>query len=77
MSISMECFESHGHFATYDAYRAASGHLPIFEVMCHFCGYEASDSVVPPSVCPKCNAASWERSPRPGSILSNAQRHVA
>ncbi len=77
MSISMECFESHGHFATYDAYRPQAGHIPIFQVMCHFCGFEAPDAVVPPDVCPKCNAASWERTPRPGSILSNAKRQVA
>ena len=42
MSISMECFESHGHFATYDAYRPQAGHIPIFQVMCHFCGFEAA-----------------------------------
>jgi predicted Zn-ribbon and HTH transcriptional regulator len=77
MSISMECFESHGHFATYDAYPRSADRELIFQVQCHFCGYEAPDAVSPPKFCPKCNAASWERFAKPGSILKNAERYVA
>ena len=47
MSISMECFESHGHFATYDAYPRAAQRELIFEVQCHFCGYVPLDNVIP------------------------------
>ncbi|MGA3066457.1 MAG: hypothetical protein ABSF29_06375 [Tepidisphaeraceae bacterium] len=77
MSISMECFESNGHFATYDAYPKLADRELVFQVQCHFCGYEPTDTVVAPKFCPKCNSTSFERYAKPGSILANAQRYVA
>ncbi len=74
MSISMERFESHGQFATYDPCSAAISRISIFAVQCHNCGFEPQNIVTPPRVCPKCRGESWERYAKPGSILKNADR---
>ncbi len=75
MSISMEKFASHGHFATYDPFTRGDRGMAIFQLQCRSCGYEADNSVTPPSVCPKCHSEAWERFVRPGSILENAARY--
>ena len=31
---------------------------------CRWCGYEADDPIVPPTVCPKCHGSTWQRSGR-------------
>lgn len=75
MSISMDRFESHGHFPTYDPFASAPQRVMVFEVQCHACGYEPEDVVTPPRVCPKCHGESWDRFAKPGSILDNANRY--
>jgi rubrerythrin len=75
MSISMERFESHGHFATYDPFHAAAQRVSVFHLQCRCCGFEPENTVTPPRVCPKCHGESWERFARPGSILNNAERY--
>ena len=75
MSISMEKFASHGHFATYEPFARSDRGMTIFELKCRSCGYEAEDSVTAPKLCPKCHAEAWERFVRPGSILENAARY--
>lgn len=75
MSISMERFESHGQFTTYDPFAHNISRIAIFQLQCRCCGYEPEDSIVPPKVCPKCHGESFERFARPGSILDNANRY--
>lgn len=75
MSISMERFASHGHFATYDPFGREDRGAAIFQLQCRSCGYEADNAVSAPGVCPKCHSESWERFVRPGSILENASRY--
>ena len=75
MSIGMQRFASEGSFATYDPFARDSHRVGIFQLQCRCCGYEPEDVVVPPRVCPKCHAESWERFARPGSILTNASRY--
>jgi hypothetical protein len=77
MSISMEGFESHGHFAAYDPHQHHTGRITVFRLECRCCGFEPEDTVVAPRICPKCHSHSWERTARPGSILENADRYVA
>lgn len=75
MSISTERFESSGHFATYDPFRAAPQRVAVFTLQCRCCGFEPTDAVTVPKLCPKCHGESWERFARPGSILENAERY--
>jgi rubrerythrin len=75
MSISMERFASDGHYATYDPFRTTPPRVEVFQLQCRSCGFEPSDSVVAPKVCPKCHGESWERFAKPGSILTNADRY--
>lgn len=75
MSISMERFESHGQFVTYDPFANAISRIAVFQLQCRNCGYEPEDSVVAPRVCPKCHGETFERFARPGSILENANRY--
>jgi hypothetical protein len=75
MSISMDRFESHGHFATYDPFHAAAQKVMVFQLQCRSCGFEPTDVVSAPRVCPKCHGESWERFTKPGSILDNANRY--
>jgi rubrerythrin len=75
MSIQMEPFASHGHFATYDPYSAASDKVAMFQLQCRSCGFEPEGTVIAPRLCPKCHGKSWERFTRPGSILNNAERY--
>jgi len=75
MSISMERFGAQGQYVTYDPFARAVSRIAIFQLQCRCCGYEPEDSVVPPKVCPKCGAESFERFARPGSILENANRY--
>ncbi len=74
MSISMDRFASHGHFATYDPNPPTASRLKVFELQCHSCGFTPENTVTPPRLCPKCHGNAWERFARPGSILSNADR---
>jgi hypothetical protein len=75
MSISMERFESHGQFTTYDPFARAVSRVTVFSLQCRSCGYEPEDAVVAPRCCPKCSGESFERFIRPGSILENANRY--
>lgn len=75
MSISMEKFASHGHFATYDPFARPDRGMNVFSLQCRSCGYEAESAVSAPGYCPKCHGESWERFVRPGSILENAARY--
>ena len=75
MSIGTERFESHGHFATYDPFRASVQRVAVFTLQCRCCGFEPEGVVTPPKVCPKCHGETWERFARPGSILENASRY--
>lgn len=75
MSISMERFESHGQFVTYDPFARSISRVAVFQLQCRSCGFEPEDSVVAPKVCPKCHGESFERFARPGSILENANRY--
>jgi len=74
MSISMERFESHGQFATYDPFAHVVSRIAVFSLQCRCCGFEPDDAVIAPKVCPKCGGESFERFARPGSILANADR---
>jgi predicted Zn-ribbon and HTH transcriptional regulator len=74
MSISMEQFASHGHFASYDPFPRPTQRIAIFTLACRSCGFEPEDAVVAPRICPKCHSTGWERFARPGSILENANR---
>ena len=38
---------------------------------CHYCGFQVDE---PPRVCPKCHGSTWDRFPRPGSLLGRAER---
>jgi len=75
MPISVERFESSGNFATFDPFALAPTRVAVFQLQCRCCGYEPSDEVVAPRVCPKCHSETWERFARPGSILANADRY--
>ncbi len=75
MSISMERFASHGHFATYDPFAREDRGTVIFQLQCRSCGFEADNAVTTPGTCPKCHSEAWERFVRPGSILENASRY--
>ena len=75
MSISMDRFQSSGHFATYDPFASASQKVMVFTLHCRCCGFEPENVVTPPRVCPKCHGESWERYAKPGSILDNATRY--
>jgi hypothetical protein len=75
MSISMERFGSEGQFATYRPASLHSSRVVIFQLQCRSCGYEPEGAVTAPRICPKCHGETWERYPRPGSILDNAERH--
>lgn len=75
MSISMDRFESHGQFATYDPFARSVSRIAVFQLMCRSCGYEPEDTVVAPRTCPKCNGKVFDRFARPGSILENATRY--
>ncbi len=75
MSIGMQRFGSEGHYATYDPFARAVERVMVFELQCRSCGFEPEDVVVPPDMCPKCHAKSWERFAKPGSILVNAERY--
>ena len=75
MSISMERFEAHGQFVTYDPFARSVSRVAIFQLQCRSCGFEPEDTVVAPKVCPKCRSESFERFARPGSILENANRY--
>lgn len=74
MSIQMEPFASEGHFATYNPFRRADTQIAMFQLQCRSCGFEPTESVVAPRLCPKCHGNAWERYTRPGSILDNVQR---
>jgi hypothetical protein len=76
MAISMDRFDSEGHFTTYDPYSQDAERASIFTLQCRSCGYEPEEAIVAPRVCPKCHSNSWERFAQPGSILKNADRHV-
>jgi rubrerythrin len=75
MSISMDRFESHGHFATFDPFNSPHHRVAVFQLQCRSCGYEPEDVVTPPKLCPKCHGESWERFAKPGGILENAKRY--
>ncbi len=75
MSISMEPFASEGHFLTYEHRHATQPHQTVFQLQCRSCGFEPTDVVIAPKVCPKCHSESWERFAKPGSILENARRY--
>ena len=75
MSISMERFESHGQYVTYDPFARNISRVAIFQLQCRCCGYEPEDTVTAPKVCPKCHGETFERFARPGSILENANRY--
>lgn len=75
MSISMDRFESEGHFQTYNPFGAAQQRVMVFQVQCRCCGFEPESVVTPPRICPKCHGETWERFARPGSILENADRY--
>ncbi|HWB53770.1 MAG TPA: hypothetical protein VG722_06245 [Tepidisphaeraceae bacterium] len=74
MSISMDRFGSHGHFATYNPFQSPD-RIAIFTLQCRSCGFEPADAVVAPRCCPKCHGQAWERFVRPGSVLENAERY--
>jgi rubrerythrin len=75
MSISVERFESKGQFATYDPFLQGINRVAVFHLQCRSCGYEPTDAVIAPRMCPKCHSESFERFARPGSILENANRY--
>ncbi len=75
MSISMERFEANGQFLTYDPFATSAHRVSVFQLQCRCCGFEPTDAVVAPKICPKCRGDAWERFARPGSILENANRH--
>ena len=75
MSISMDRFQSTGHFPTYDPFAGTAQKVMVFQCQCRCCGYEPENVVTPPRVCPKCHGETWERFARPGSILDNANRY--
>jgi rubrerythrin len=64
MSISTEYFRSEGHFIQYGPPVESGVRTPVFRIECRRCGFEPEDSIIPPRVCPKCNASAWERSAR-------------
>jgi predicted Zn-ribbon and HTH transcriptional regulator len=59
MSISMENFASHGHFAKFDPHSSASPRMAVMTVQCRCCGFEPECAITPPRVCPKCHSQSW------------------
>ena len=65
-----------GHFVTIDPCVANSKPAPVFVLQCHACGYEPTDLIHTPRLCPKCHGQSWDRFVRPGSILANAERYL-
>ena len=75
MSINMESFAAKGHFATFDPYLQVQPRVAVSKVQCRCCGFEPEESVIPPRICPKCHARSWERFAKPGGILENADRY--
>lgn len=75
MSISMDRFESKGHYQTYEPFAAVAQRVMVFQLQCRCCGYEPENVVTPPKMCPKCHGETWERFARPGSILDNATRY--
>jgi hypothetical protein len=77
MSISMERFGSEGEFATFDPYHQPADRVAVFRLECRSCGFEPTDTVVAPKICPKCHGESWARFAKPGSILENADRRDA
>jgi Zn finger protein HypA/HybF involved in hydrogenase expression len=78
MAISMDRFDSEGHFATYDPHMNLPDREAVFKLQCRCCGFEPeAEMVVAPRICPKCHSTSWERFAHPGSILKNADRYVA
>lgn len=73
MSISTDRMGSDGHFANYEPRRKRREARPaMFLMQCRACGFQPDNEIVPPNVCPKCHGSSWERMPRPGSILEFA-----
>ena len=48
--------------------------LPVYVTECHYCGFRAAD---PPRTCPKCHGSTWDRFPRPGSLLERAESATA
>lgn len=77
MSISMESFASNGQFARFNPHAEGSQRVALFQLQCHYCGFEPEDTVVAPRICPKCHSQAWERFAKPHSILDNADRSVA
>ena len=75
MSISMDRFESHGQFPTFDPFASSAHRVAVFQMQCRSCGFEPEDVVAPPKICPKCHGESWERFAKPGGILDNANRY--
>ena len=37
---------------------------------CHYCGFQVDE---PPRVCPKCHGSTWDRFPRPGSLVARTE----
>lgn len=77
MSIGMDRFGSVGQFASYNPFVLDAERVTVFQMQCRCCGYESTDPVVAPKICPKCHSQSWERFARPGSILADANRSHA
>jgi hypothetical protein len=75
MSISLDNLASEGHFASFDPHVPLAPRVAVVIVQCRCCGFEPDEAVVPPPICPKCHGRSWERIPRPGGILKNADRY--
>jgi ABC-type ATPase with predicted acetyltransferase domain len=76
MPTSMEGFGSSGRFATFDPYHFAGARKKVFRLQCRRCGFEPEDVLDTKRICPKCHASSWERFPKPGSILDNHDRRA-
>ena len=47
---------------------------PVYVTECHYCGFRPAD---PPRICPKCHGSTWDRFPRPGSLLERAESAAA
>jgi uncharacterized OB-fold protein len=71
----MDQFGATGQFLSYDPSMVSEPVAVVFTLQCRSCGFEPEATVVPPRTCPKCHSRGWERFPKPGSILTNADRY--
>ena len=76
MAIAMQRFGSEGQLPGRREPRTELRRHAVFQVQCHYCGYEPQSVTTAPEVCPKCHGGSWERFARPRSILEHAEEEA-